>query len=309
MIAIASPASAGDAADHAAAEALFQEGKRLAAAGDFEHACPKFAESQRLDAGAGTLLNLGDCYEKIGKIASAWGAFTDAELTARNAGDTARRTEAARRAEALAPRLSRIAIVVPPTTRVPGIEIRRDGAIVGEGQWGSALPVDPGQHTIEVMAPGRKPWSTVMRVDAPGAVAKVEIPPLDPGTGEAGAATWSAQRTIGLVIGAAGLVGIGVGSAFTVKMVSKNNDSLAYCPTDPTKCYAQGVDLRNQAFDAAHIATGTFVAGAALLAGGVVVFFTAPGGAQRRGDAPAARASVVPIAGPGLAGLAVQGVW
>ena len=37
------------------AEALFQEGKALFDAGQFERACAKFAASQELDAGFGTL--------------------------------------------------------------------------------------------------------------------------------------------------------------------------------------------------------------------------------------------------------------
>ena len=65
-------AQAPTSTDKVAAEALFEEGRRLVAAGSFVDACPKFADSQRLDPSPGTLLNLASCYEKLGRSATAW---------------------------------------------------------------------------------------------------------------------------------------------------------------------------------------------------------------------------------------------
>ncbi len=81
-------ASAESAADQAKAEALFGEGRRLLAASRFAEACPKFVESQRLDPAIGTQLNLGDCYEKTGRTASAWAVFRDAAAEAQKGGAT-----------------------------------------------------------------------------------------------------------------------------------------------------------------------------------------------------------------------------
>src|SRR5580704_7129436 len=67
-----------DGANAPAAEALFAEGRRLVDAGDFANACPKFADSERLDPSVATLLNLGACYEKAGRTASAWATFREA---------------------------------------------------------------------------------------------------------------------------------------------------------------------------------------------------------------------------------------
>ena len=58
-----------------AAEALFQEGRRLIKQGRLEAGCDKLAASQQLETSIGTLLNLGDCRERLGKLASAWAAF------------------------------------------------------------------------------------------------------------------------------------------------------------------------------------------------------------------------------------------
>src|SRR5687768_5789067 len=71
--------SAAWARDPAAAEALYRAGRDAAKKGDWEKACAQFAESQRLDPAPGTLLNLADCEERRGLIASAWTHYTEVE--------------------------------------------------------------------------------------------------------------------------------------------------------------------------------------------------------------------------------------
>ena len=45
------------------AQRLFDEGLKLFDAKDYAKACERFAASQKLDRAAGTLLNLGRCFE------------------------------------------------------------------------------------------------------------------------------------------------------------------------------------------------------------------------------------------------------
>src|SRR5688500_5437698 len=91
------------------ADELFAEGRRLMARGDYDQACPKFAEAERLRHGVGTLLNLADCYERLGKTASASRVFLEAAAAAHAASDA--RVEIARdRARALEGRLLRLTI-------------------------------------------------------------------------------------------------------------------------------------------------------------------------------------------------------
>src|SRR5687768_16841895 len=75
------------ARDPAAAEALYRAGRDSAKKGDWDKACSQFAESQRLDPAPGTLLNLADCEERRGLIASAWSHYTEAS-TQFKPGDT-----------------------------------------------------------------------------------------------------------------------------------------------------------------------------------------------------------------------------
>lgn len=69
VLLFAGGARAEDKPDTARASALFAEGRRLMAVGDFGAACPKLAESQALDPQPDTALDLGICYEKASELA------------------------------------------------------------------------------------------------------------------------------------------------------------------------------------------------------------------------------------------------
>ena len=80
-------AAQSSSGDKAAADALFDEGKRLLAAGDTAQACAKFETSMKLFDQLGTRLNLADCYEKVGRTASAWAEFREAASLATKRGN------------------------------------------------------------------------------------------------------------------------------------------------------------------------------------------------------------------------------
>src|SRR5258708_2013252 len=65
-------------ADVNAADALFQSAKAAMDRGDLATACPRFAESQRLDPAVGTTLNLGECEARSGKLAAALAHYEEA---------------------------------------------------------------------------------------------------------------------------------------------------------------------------------------------------------------------------------------
>ncbi|HEY0463370.1 MAG TPA: hypothetical protein VGC79_04135, partial [Polyangiaceae bacterium] len=67
-VSLPTPARAeAGAAQKAAAESLFDDGLKAMKSGHFSEACPKLEESERIDPAIGTLLYLGECYEKVGR--------------------------------------------------------------------------------------------------------------------------------------------------------------------------------------------------------------------------------------------------
>ena len=150
----------------ATAEALFTEGRALLKDKKYAEACPKLAESLRLDPAIGTMLYLADCYEKNGQTASAWAMFNDAASAAHNANQPDREAKAKSRVDALAKKLVKLSVSPGDNASVPGLEVKRDGVVIGSALFGTAVPVDPGDHKIEVRAPGKKPWSGSASVSA-----------------------------------------------------------------------------------------------------------------------------------------------
>jgi hypothetical protein len=174
-------------ADKITARALFDEGRRLVGEGKHAEACPKFEESRRLDPGIGTMFNLADCLEATGKTASAWSVFLETAARLKAEGGAPEKEQAARkRAAALEPKLSKLKIVVPESAQVDGLVVKRDGSPQGRGAWGVSIPVDPGVHVIEAVAPGRRRWVQSIELAKAGADVTVTVAPLELGAEAAG---------------------------------------------------------------------------------------------------------------------------
>jgi serine/threonine-protein kinase len=320
--------STARANDPATATMLFNEAKRLMGEGNFAEACPKFEESQRLDPGVGTQFNLGDCYERAGRTATAWATFMDVATELHASGDVKREKVARDRVAALEPKLSKLTILTPKNA--VGLEVRRNGEVLGGAVWGNAVPVDPGSYTIEATAPGKKKWSSVAAVGPNGAAVTVTIPELvAPDTAEpappalpstpgplqvapegppATAAPETPegqpgqmQRTLGVVAAGAGVVGLGVGTAFGLTAFSKHSAYETHC--NGSICDATGVQMHDDAASAATISTITMTAGLVLVAGGAVLWFTSPRAASKTAI------HVVPAVGPSSGGMTISGLW
>lgn len=296
--AVTASAQTGGASNRAAAEALFNEGRALAASGKYAEACPKFEASQQLDPGLGTLLNLADCYEKVGKTASAWAEYREAIPLARAAGSKVREDLATQHAKALESRLSMLTIrAMGGGDDSAGLDIRRDGVRVQPAELGSPIPVDPGPHTVEATAPGKQKWSSTVELNEAQKLV-LEVPSLNespqpaaaqsqPGTAadapplEESAKSGSGQRTAAIVVGAIGVVGLGVGTVFGLSASSKWSDAKSHCSAYPYGCDAEGLDARSSANSKATISTISFIVGGAALAGAAVLWFTAPSSKEK----------------------------
>ena len=166
------------AQDKAIAESLYREGLAQMKEGNYQSACPKLAESQRLEPAVGTLLYLGECYEQLGLTASAWATFTAAIDAAKRVNNRGREQIAIERAATLADKVSRLTLVVPDEAQVAGLEVKQDGRVVAEAAWGVPLPIDPGLHVIEATAPGRQPWTKQVSIDITARAAPTESVPV-----------------------------------------------------------------------------------------------------------------------------------
>jgi serine/threonine-protein kinase len=162
----ASGARAQSAVDKARAEALFDEGRRLMADGKYADACPKFAASQALDPGVGTMLNLARCYELNGQTASAWATYIEAATAANGAGQTDRAKFARDHAAALEPVLAKLTVVLASGVSAAGLEVRIDGSVLASAELGTPVPVDPGNHVVEARAAGKQTSTQNVHVDA-----------------------------------------------------------------------------------------------------------------------------------------------
>lgn len=265
-----------------AAESLFREGRRLMDEGKTPEGCRKLEESFRLDPASGTLLNLGVCHEKEGKIATAWGEFSLAVSMARQDKRPDREELAQGRANALEPLLPKVTIDVPAEARANGLEVLKNGTVLGSGAWGASLPTDPGDVTVEARAPGRKPWRSVVKVEPKGTMSvavpalQIEEIPLVPvagGEDTEGARPNQTKRTAALVAGGVGIVALGVGTVFGIQTFSKKSESDTNCP-EATGCTQQGVDAADAAKTSATIANIGIGVGVAAVAVGAYLWFT-----------------------------------
>ncbi len=168
---------AGPKAETADAQKLFDEAKELIFQGKWEAACPKLVASNRAEARHTTLYRLAECYEHVGRPASAWAAYRAAAKVARAAGEGTRADFATARAARLEPTLSYVLVTVrdPP----PGLKVEWDGASVRESEWNIRVPVDPGQHVIGARAPWKLPYSAKVDVPADRSTVVVLLPQLE----------------------------------------------------------------------------------------------------------------------------------
>ena len=307
----------------AAATVLFDESVKLMDAGRYSEACSKLERSQSLAPSGGTLLALGDCYEKLGRTASAWVVLREAAARAASAGKRDAEASTLERARQLEPKLPRLIITIPARTKTSGLEVRRDGVIVKEAELGVPVPADPGTHEIVANAPHMKPSRHTITTRA-GETLDFAVPALAPDTSDTmgvggtvpGSETQppspspgSTQRVVGLVVAGVGVASLAVGGIFGLMAKSNNDEALEIknCP-DATHCNKSGLDLTDDARSKALVSTILVAVGATGLAVGGVLFFTAPSSsAVGVGSKPALR--ITPSWGAGSVGGSASLTW
>jgi hypothetical protein len=199
------------------------------------------------------------------------------------------------------------------------VRVAVDGAPLVDRLDGTAVELDPGEHRftfesgglpvvtrsfvvregekgrhelVVLKAPGKAPVSRETAGEAPVEHADAPSSPPD--------STGDGQRTIGLVLGGAGLVGVGAGVVLGLLTKSTYDHAIqTECSGSPNGCSAQGAQDGSTAHSQATMSTVAFVAGGLALGAGAVLYVTAP----KRG------VSVGANVGPGAAQLQVGGSW
>jgi hypothetical protein len=312
-------ADADDAASRNLAEQLFSDGKRLMAEGKFDEACPKLAESQRLDPGGGTILNLAVCHEGQGRFASAWSEFREGLGLARTDGRRDREQFALEHLAQVEPKVSHVMLVVEPKAQVPGLTIKLDDETVGQAAWNSKLPVDAGPHRVTASAPGKVDRAIVRPIGTADTMTVTILPLEDgpigsgsaPGVDSAAEVSLSdsrrGKRMAGFVTGGVGLVFFGAGAVFGVEALQKRHDSDAFC--SGSTCMTQsGVALNDDAQRfAVYADVGLGVGLVGLVVGTFLVLTSnAPTPVP---PSTAVRVNVAPVVGMGCSGLDLSGTW
>lgn len=149
----------------AAARALFNEGIELEKDDQWEAALERFEKVAAVKMTPQVRFHVALCHEKLGRLVDAVNGFELAEQEARAAGDRARDVlrNAPKRAEALRARVAHVVIHVEGTIRTSKITI--DGKAVALALVDSGIPVDPGDHLVEVRRDGKVTHTEELSLD------------------------------------------------------------------------------------------------------------------------------------------------
>jgi len=277
-------ASGHAAAQEAAADALFDSARTALSKGDFDRACEQFRASDKLDPAPGTELNLADCEEKRGHLASAWVQFRSVEE--KLPPNDERIAVAHARAEALRARVPKLTLSLAPNA--PRTSTVRDGSVeLGSAAFGIALPLDPGAHRLLVSAPGFTTQSFDIQLTegetrslvvtpgaATGAVSAAVSGPSQPVVShDAASAGRPGRRTLGFVLGGVGVAGLSVGTVAGLLMASKKSAVDDGCHPDKS-CTNAGLAAAHSAHDLQIVANVSWVVGAAALGAGTYFLLT-----------------------------------
>jgi len=279
---------------------LYKEGWRLYQEKQYAEACPLLERSL---AAAPTLRTRGAlalCYEGQARWASAYKTWKGVADQAKQEGATEaqRMKRANQKVAELAPKVAQVVFQVAPGS--PDVKVFLDGQQLAATELGTAVPIDPGTHTVDANASDRVPWHGTFELGKTDEgktrsfpvgplqpiqrVERVEVPPGQ--TGPEGVPVAPPEppkppmptlKLVGLVSAGAGVVALAVGTIFAIKAHSDWNDAKSMGCDDNGTCRTQmAADLVNDAGSHATIGTIGITAGIVLVAGGAALWFFTP---------------------------------
>ena len=306
LILLSSAALGQTPSNKSAASTLFRQGRAAFDKGDYAEACPKFAESLRLEPAPGTLLNLAVCEERVGKLVSARQHLTDLLPQLHDERLPFARDLLAK----VDKRVCRLTL-----TRGPGaptetqVKDEHDGKVLPLEQ---ELILDPGDYDLSIMAPGRPSdrlrftlaeGQTETRViTPPAAVLPDKTTSIAPTPSSEGP---SLGRTLGFVAGGVGVAGFGVAAVTGVVLLNKQSEVKKACPNKQCPTETELNLVRDaQKTPLLPLNTVSWIVGIAGLSAGAVLVLTSR---TKKASEPkaAAFATVTPLGG----GLGVRGCF
>jgi hypothetical protein len=228
------------------AKSRFAMAQKLFKADRFAEALPIFRDLTETTHSPNARLYVAHCLQQLGKNVEAYKAFAAVVKETTDHPDAKygpTREAAIAQLAVLNVRLARVVISV---TDVPsGAAVTLDGAVVEEKELGSSIVVEPGTHRVDVSASGIEPM--VREVSLEGGELKTVTLSLKKGE-ETTAASASAShfalaapddrrsdggrttRTIGFVVGGAGVAGLATFTITGLMAKSTFDDLEAACP-------------------------------------------------------------------------------
>ena len=316
------PASPPTEAQVQAARSLFHEARELHRAGKLDEALEKALAAYHTAPTPVTAMEAGTLLVDLGHLVEARDLLRSVPSLPVSPRESDKGRDARQQAAALAasldariPKLSLAARPSSATILLDGKQVSLDA-----GAWQG---VDPGAHALVVLVDG-KPCTTInvtlaeseeRTIDlrdatsacghdrtAEGAPAPSPPPAAPVATASTTAVTPPApappapppsdvggdnpMRWVGLAIAGAGVVAVGVGGGLALGAKSQYDSAAAQCPAQG--CNQAGYDTRNDARSRADVATVVMVVGAAVAAGGVVLWLLEPSQRTSVGIGPGA---------------------
>jgi hypothetical protein len=207
------------------------------------------------------------------------------------------RVECSRRVSELNGEIPTIVFEVkdPGGRDLTAVQVSMDGEVIAQRLEGTAISIDPGEHTFAFDAVGlpRIERRLVIRVAEKDRREAVALGTADPGapapaapvaptdtTEDADARGLRARKVAAIAAAGVGVAGIAVGSVFGLVALSRRNDARDACPG--VCLNAADAAKWSSAKSAGTISTVAFVVGGVGAAGAAILWLTLP----RRADSP-----------------------
>jgi hypothetical protein len=330
---LSTPALGQTDEERAGARAAATEGANAFSEGRYADAIDLFSRAESIIHAPPHLLYIARAQEKLGKLVKAREVYLKLtrETLAPGAPKQFRDAQEAAQKElaALEPRLPYVSVVVQGAGPLP-VTVTMDGLKVPQALVGVPRPVDPGEHRFQAFAEGMEtnlssvtvregaretvvltlqqasatspaPGTETVATTAPASASNTGEPPADSASTSSG--------TNGMRIGSyaalgVGVVGLAVGTIFTLQAAGKRSDWEELCTGPGGACPPEKKDeisgLRDDEKSASTIGMVGFIVGGVGIATGVTLFLlSGSSDSSKTAGAPRLR----PWLGVGSAGL------